>query len=81
MVAVALQAKVHDVCAPHAVGPPGALRSQRVPARALAVDDAACAPVQRGGHRHGGSAQGVGLVVVEAGGNLPVEHAFGVALD
>ena len=37
--------------------------------------------MQRGGQRYGGGAQGVSLVVIQAGGHLPVEHAFGVALD
>ena len=81
LVAVTLQAKVHDVRALHSIGPPGALGGQRGPTRAFAVDDAAGAAVQCCGQRHGGGAQRVLVVVVMAGGNLPVEHAFGVALD
>ena len=81
LVAVLLVAKIGNVRALQAVGPPDALERQVVPAGAVLVLQGAGTAIQGTGLGGRARAQLVFLVAVDTGGDFPVPHAPGVGLD
>ena len=69
------------MCALQAIGSPGALGRQRVPARATLVLQGASSAKHSGRHCHSGHALLILAVVVQAGAELPIKSLTRIALE